>query len=96
MFYVYNTCKVGGTANIVELTNEVSIAPNPAVGSFNVSLAGSKISKVVITSLDGRIVRSLSANEATINVNANGLNGVYLVNIVDNLGRTATKKIILQ
>ena len=78
------------------MTSEVTIAPNPAVGSFNVSLAGSKISKVVITSLDGRIVRSLSANEATINVNVNGLNGVYFVNITDNIGRTATKKIVLQ
>ena len=96
LFYVYNTCKVGGTANTVELTNEVSIAPNPAVGSFNVALAGSKISKIVVTSLDGRVVRSLSANDASINVNVNGLNGIYLVNITDNLGRNATKKIVLQ
>ncbi len=96
LFSVYNTCQLGGTTSVSRLTSEVTIAPNPAVGSFNVSLAGSKISKVVITSLDGRIVRSLSANEATINVNVNGLNGVYLVNIVDNIGRTATKKIVLQ
>lgn len=96
LFYVYNTCKVGGTTNTVELTNEVSIAPNPAVGSFNVALAGSKISKIVVTSLDGRVVRSLSANEASMTVNVNGLNGIYLVNITDNLGRNATKKIVLQ
>ncbi len=96
LFFVYNTCKVGGTTNTVELTNEVSIAPNPAVGSFNVSLAGSKINKIVVTSLDGRVVRSLSANDASINVNVNGLNGIYLVNITDNLGRNATKKIVLQ
>lgn len=96
LFYVYNTCKMGGTTNTVELTNEVSIAPNPAVGSFNVSLAGSKINKIVVTSLDGRVVRSLSANDASINVNVNGLNGIYLVNITDNLGRNATKKIVLQ
>ena len=96
LFSVYNTCQLGGTTSVSRLTSEVTIAPNPAVGSFNVSLAGSKISKVVITSLDGRIVRSLSANEATINVNVNGLNGVYFVNITDNIGRTATKKIVLQ
>jgi len=96
LFYMYNNCKVGGTANTVELTNEVSIAPNPAVGSFNVSLAGSKINKIVVTSLDGRVLRSLSANDASINVNVNGLNGIYLVNITDNLGRNATKKIVLQ
>lgn len=96
LFYVYNTCKVGGTTNTVELTNEVSIAPNPAVGSFNVALAGSKINKIVVTSLDGRVVRSLSANDASITVNVNGLNGIYLVNITDNLGRNATKKIVLQ
>jgi len=96
LFSVYNTCQLGGTTSVSRLTSEVTIAPNPAVGSFNVSLAGSKISNVVITSLDGRIVRSLSANEATINVNVNGLNGVYFVNITDNIGRTATKKIVLQ
>ncbi len=96
LFYVYNTCKVGGTTNTVELSNEVSIAPNPAVGSFNVTLAGSKISKIVMTTLDGRIVRSLSANDASMNVNVNGFNGIYLVTITDNIGRTATKKIVLQ
>jgi hypothetical protein len=96
LFYVYNTCKVGGTTNTVELSNEVSIAPNPAVGSFNVTLAGSKISKIVMTTLDGRVVRSLSANDATMNVNVNGFNGIYLVTITDNIGRTATKKIVLQ
>lgn len=96
LFGVYNTCQIGGGTSVSRLTSEVTIAPNPAVGSFNVSLAGSKISKVVITSLDGRIVRSLSANEATITVNVNGLNGVYFVNITDNIGRTATKKIVLQ
>ena len=96
LFYVYNTCKLGGTTNTVELSNEVSIAPNPAVGAFNVTLAGSKINKIVVTTLDGRVVRSLSANETSMNVNVNGFTGIYLVTITDNIGRTATKKIVLQ
>ena len=96
-FDSYTKCTpIGGGTSVSRLTSEVTIAPNPAFGSFNVSLAGSKISKVVIISLHGRIVRSLSAKESTINVNVNGLNGVYFVNITDNIGRTATKKIVLQ
>jgi len=97
LFYVYNSCVEGGTGNTMNLETEVTIAPNPAVGSFNIVLAGSKINTVVITSLDGRVVRTMKgANSPSMNVPVAGLNGIYLVNITDNMGRSATKKIVLQ
>lgn len=96
LFFVYNTCKVGGTANTIDLNNEVIIAPNPAIGNFTVSLAGSRISRVVLMSLDGREVRNVTSTGSSLSLNVEGLNGVYIVNILDNLGRKATKKIVLQ
>jgi hypothetical protein len=96
LFYGYNLCQAGGTLDVADLNTEVRLAPVPASGMFNVTLSGSKVSKVNVLSLDGRVVRSLSANEASVNVEVAGLTGVYFVSIQDNLGRTAIKKIVLQ
>jgi hypothetical protein len=46
-------------------------------------------------SIDGRVVRSMNTNSSTVEMNCSGLNGVYLVSIVDQMGRTAVKKIVI-
>jgi hypothetical protein len=77
------------------LSSEVSIAPVPAVESFTVRLAGSTAAQVSIMSIDGRLVRSMNTNSSIVEMNCSGLNGVYLVSIVDQMGRTAVKKIVI-
>ena len=74
----------------------MSIAPNPANGIFTVKLAGSKINTVEILSIDGRTIRSYNANSISTSIDATGLNGIFLVKVSDNIGRTAIKKIVLQ
>jgi hypothetical protein len=58
-------------------------------------LAGSTATQVSIMSIDGRVVRSMSANSSVVEMNCSGLNGVYLVSVVDQMGRTAVKKIVI-
>lgn len=94
--YIYNTCQPAGSANTTDLSTEMSIAPNPANGIFTVKLAGSKINTVEILSIDGRTIRSYNANSISTSIDATGLNGIFLVKVSDNIGRTAIKKIVLQ
>jgi len=95
VFYVFNSCMMGGNSNVKDLSAEVSIAPVPATESFTVRLSGSTATQVSIMSIDGRVVRSMNTNSSTVEMNCSGLNGVYLVNIVDQMGRTAVKKIVI-
>ncbi len=95
VFYMFNSCMMGGNSNVSDLSAEVSIAPVPAVESFTVRLAGSTATQVSIMSIDGRVVRTMSANASVVEMNCSGLNGVYLVSVVDQMGRTAVKKIVI-
>lgn len=93
--YKWNTCTVVSNKNIIEAA-EVSIAPNPADGQFMVSLSTNNIKNIVVRSIDGRVVRSINANSKVETVNANGLSGIFFVNITDNAGRTTTQKVVLK
>ena len=96
IFFVYSSCKVGGTNSVVNLTNELRIAPNPASGNFTVSLGTHQIERVLVMSLDGRIVRSLNPANSRTDVNVDGLNGVYVVQVTDSNGNVATQKVVIQ
>lgn len=95
LFYVYNTCQMGNSNAVVNIANELRIAPNPASGQFAVSLGSRTIQNITVMSLDGRIVRNeiLSSNRADVNVF--GLTGIYVVQVTDAEGNTATQKIVL-
>jgi hypothetical protein len=97
LYFQYSSCKVGGTNNsVVNLTNEMRIAPNPASSNFTVSLGTHQIERVLVMSLDGRIVRSLNPANSRTDVNVDGLNGVYLVQVTDVNGNVATQKVVIQ
>ncbi len=96
LFYVYSSCQMGNSNAVANIANELRIAPNPASGKFTVSLGSRTIESITVMSLDGRIVRNekLSSNRADVNVF--GLTGVYVVQVTDAEGNTATQKIVLQ
>ena len=87
---------MGNSNALANIANELRIAPNPASGKFTVSLGSHSIESITVMSLDGRIVRNekLSSNRADVNVF--GLTGVYVVQVTDAEGNTATHKIVLQ
>jgi hypothetical protein len=93
--YKWNSCSALSNRNVIE-NAEVSIAPNPAEGQFVVSLATNNIKNIVVRSIDGRVVRIINANSKVETVNANGLSGIFFVNITDNTGRTTTQKVVLK
>ena len=93
--YKWNSCSALSNRNVIE-NAEVSIAPNPAEGQFVVRLESSKISQIIVSGIDGRVVRSMNSNANVETVNVNGLMGVYFVNITDQLGRTTTQKVVLK
>jgi len=93
--YKWNSCAALSNRNVIE-NAEVSIAPNPAEGQFVVRLENSKITQIIVSGIDGRVVRTLNSNANVETVNVNGLMGVYFVNITDQLGRTTTQKVVLK
>jgi hypothetical protein len=93
--YKWNSCTALSNRNVIE-NAEVSIAPNPAEGQFVVRLENSKITQIIVSGIDGRVVRTLNSNANVETVNVNGLMGVYFVNITDQLGRTTTQKVVLK
>ncbi len=96
IFYVYNSCQMGSNNAVVNIANDMRIAPNPASDMFTVSLGSRTIKTINIMSLDGRIIRSESPASSIAQVNANGLNGVYLVQVMDVEGNSTTQKVVLQ
>jgi hypothetical protein len=96
LFYVYNSCTMGSSMATKDIAKDVRISPNPASGVFYVTLKDAKVVSIDVMSLDGRIVRHTEANDSHVKVNVNGLNGVYLVNIQDQFGRSTVQKIVIQ
>ena len=85
-------------SSVEELTSamQARISPNPASGALHVTLKDANVVSIDVMSLDGRIVRHTEANDSHVKVNVNGLNGVYLVNIQDQFGRSTVQKIVIQ
>jgi hypothetical protein len=86
-----------GNAGIIEaIINPITIHPNPA--SDKITLDGlneqMKISSVVITNMEGKVIKNVTVTSATMDVNLNGFdNGVYFV-VVNHAGGTETLKFI--
>ena len=96
--YVFNSCQApaNGVNKSFIAAGEISVMPNPAEGVFTVVLAGSNVSRVELRTISGQLVRSVNSNESAVRVDASGLHGLFLVNIQDSMGRTATQKVVLK
>jgi hypothetical protein len=86
-----------GNAGIVEaIINPITIHPNPASDKITIDGLNEqmKISSVVITNMEGKVIKNVTVTSATMDVNLNGLdNGVYFV-VVNHAGGTETLKFI--
>ena len=93
-----NDCTYGVTINedllsITELSAEAKLYPNPTTGQFTVE--GANVAKVEVYNLVGQKVHE--AEGQIINIDAAEWNkGIYLVNIIEENGAVATKKLVLK
>lgn len=89
---------VPSTVNIdnVELSKNVSIYPNPTLGTFTLQLKGIQIANIFISNMSGvRVFESQIENhQSTIDISEQP-NGIYILQITSKYG-TTTKKIILE
>jgi hypothetical protein len=82
-------------------TIKFEVYPNPIKGMLNIkyeSLTDSNYSINIFNSLNQKVYTSkLQGNSTTINLSNRGLNGIYLVQLLDEKGFTLeSKKIIIQ
>ncbi len=77
---------------------EVSIVPNPASDSLNISIDNHLIKSITILDLKGSVVlteSNLSTSEKTISINALK-SGIYIVKINSENGQSMIKKIVIK
>lgn len=91
LFHVNGTTADMG---LVELgSNKLGVYPNPASTELNVSLADSKIAKVEIADVTGRVIPAKVDLNGKVNV-SNLSQGVYFLRVKDDKGVTRIQKFI--
>ena len=84
----------GLLAKDANIAPDIEIYPNPASNSFNVSVQGDS-AKITITSLDGKVMRSISSKEKLTTVDSgNWSAGVYIIKVQSGL-QTTIKKVVI-
>ena len=86
------------SANSLSNNSEIVLVPNPAKSEFQINLSNNQItiSKVQIIDTNGRIINQINTNDNTQKIQTENLkNGLYFVNIFDQNGNKATRKLII-
>ena len=79
--------------SVTELSAETKLYPNPTTGQFTVE--GANVAKVEVYNLVGQKVHE--AEGKTVSIDAAEWNkGIYLVNIIEENGAVATKKLVVK
>lgn len=96
--YMWNRCAISGGFSTTELpAGSFRVFPNPSKGQFEVALNEGNIAGVQVLDLAGRSIRSFSAiNARSFNMKQTLSSGLYLVNITDQAGRTASVKLVVE
>jgi hypothetical protein len=80
------------TASLDELTELISIHPNPTKGDLILQWSGADQAAVTVYDIHGKIVISTQAVENNMNISLNNCeNGVYLVNVESNHARVVRR-----
>ena len=93
-----NDCTYGVTINedllsISELSAEAKLYPNPTTGLFTVE--GANVARVEVYNLVGQKVHEAEGKSVSIDA-AEWNKGIYLVNIIEENGAVATKKLVVK
>ena len=79
--------------SVTELTAEAKLYPNPTTGQFTVE--GANVAKVEVYNLVGQKVHEAEGKSVSIDA-AEWHKGIYLVNIIEQNGAVATKKLVVK
>ena len=79
--------------SVTELTAEAKLYPNPTTGQFTVE--GANVAKVEVYNLVGQKVHEAEGKSVSIDA-AEWNKGIYLVNIIEENGAVATKKLVVK
>jgi hypothetical protein len=84
------------TIGLEELSSNITVYPNPAVGNIKIEVAGLQIQSISVVQMDGKEVKFLSNLGSKIELNSSNLDaGYYLLKIELENGMSITKSIIL-
>ena len=80
-----------------EIQTSVSLYPNPAKDSFNLSLQGFTQANITISNMLGKLVYKETTTKSNIVINTTNrfTKGVYLVKVIDSNGKSFTKRLII-
>ncbi len=84
------------TVNLVKVSRDFTIVPNPSSSMIEIAMKESLFSNVNITTIDGKIVyeRQFDKTDKTQVDISRYANGIYIVNITSDDGKMLTKKLI--
>jgi hypothetical protein len=87
---------VDETINLVKLTRDFAIVPNPSNNVIEIIMKDAQFKKVSITTIDGKIVdeKNIERTDKTQMDVSRYANGIYIVNVTSEDGKMMTKKLI--
>lgn len=88
--------RVDETINLIKVTKDFAIVPNPSSSTIEIIMNDAKFSRVSIATIDGKIVneRSIEKTDKTLIDVSRYANGVYIINVTAEDGKIYTKKLI--
>lgn len=84
------------SVNLIRVTRDFAIVPNPSSSLIEIIMKDAKFSKVSITTIDGKIVdeRTIERTDKTQMDVSRYANGIYIINVTSDDGKLYTKKLI--
>lgn len=82
--------------NLVKVVKDFSIVPNPSSSTIEIMMKDAKFRKVSIATIDGKVVdeKNVDNTDKTQMDVSRYANGIYIINVTSEDGRTYTKKLI--
>ena len=90
------TPNVDETINLIKVSKDFAIVPNPSSTTIEIIMSDAKFNKVSIMTIDGKIVneRNIEKTDKTLIDVSRYANGIYIINVTSGDGQVYTKKLI--
>lgn len=93
---VTHSAVIDETVNLIKITKDFAIIPNPSSSTIEIIMKDAKFSKVSITTIDGKVVdeHNIEKTYKTQVDVSRYANGIYIINVTSEDGKLYTKKLI--